>query len=193
MTIVFDTETTACVPNEICQLSYLLVDGDAVQGKNKYYSVRRMNPYARDVHGLSILRLEQLSGGDFFVSGAEEVFHDFSSARLVVGHGVENDLRDLRDELRSCGFLYTPTKALCTLQYFDQALRMRSANGRRKRPSLHDLCVYYGIPSRMIAERCAEIFGEGDYKAHDARFDACATYLCTLRAQERGDIKGVFT
>ena len=64
--IVFDTETTAPEPGQICQLAYLLIDGPRVTGRNLFFAVDGMTERAFRVHGLSRERLETLSGGRRF-------------------------------------------------------------------------------------------------------------------------------
>ena len=41
--IVFDTEATDLTPGQICQLSYLMIDGGSVTGKNLFFTVDDMS------------------------------------------------------------------------------------------------------------------------------------------------------
>jgi hypothetical protein len=59
--------------------------------------------------------------------------------------------------------------------------------GSPKPPKLGELCAYYNIAPDSIADFCSEHFGS-DSAAHDARYDAAATYLCLRAAITNGDI-----
>ena len=190
--IVFDTEATDLVPGQICQLSYLMVEGDAVEAKNFFFSVDEMSEGSLAVHGLSMDRLQELSSGRYFEDDAEEVFLDFSSANLLIGHNVSADDRYLRTELERCQMKLKKINTFCTMNYMTGIMNMQRkfVTGRPKPPKLEELCAYYGIEEDSITYAANEWFGGGD-SAHDARFDTAATWLCVKAAVAKGDLKGL--
>ena len=91
--IAVDVELDGNRPSRIIQLSYLVIEGRKVRGKNFYFAAKSINRYARKVHGLGVYQLKKLSGGDSFVHHADEIFRDFQDCKLVIGHDVGGDLR----------------------------------------------------------------------------------------------------
>lgn len=190
--LVFDTEATDLTPGQLCQLSYLMVDGDGVRGKNLYFSVDSMSEGAQEVHGLSMDMLSELSGGLYFEDRARDIYDDFSSAALLVGHNVAADDRYLRVELERCRMKLRRIPTFCTMNYATGILNLkrRVQTGRPKPPRLEELCACYGVTDERIRAGCALWFQGGDAQ-HDARYDAAATYLCVTEAHARGDLRGV--
>ncbi|MBQ8973253.1 MAG: hypothetical protein IJ074_09270, partial [Clostridia bacterium] len=74
--IALDVELDGMHPSRIIQLSYLIIEGRRVRGKNMYFSVRAVNRYAKKVHGLSAAQLRRLSHGEVFASRADEIYND---------------------------------------------------------------------------------------------------------------------
>lgn len=190
--IVFDTEATALIPGQICQLSYLIVAGTAVLGKNFFFSVDEMTEGSFEVHGLSMDMLEELSGGRYFEDDAQEIFEDFSKTKLLIGHNVAADDRYIRTEFERCGLKLPKINTFCTMNHSTGVLNMQRkvATGRPKPPKLEELYAHYGIAEEAIAGASEEWFGGGADK-HDARFDTAATWLCVLAATEKGDLRGL--
>ena len=190
--IVFDTEATDLTPGQICQLSYLIVDGERVKGKNMFFAVDEMSEGAYEVHGMSIKDLDRLSGGERIEDRADEVFEDFENASLWIGHNVSADDRYLRVEMERLGRKLSKKKTFCTMNYFTGVMNMkRRVNiGRPKPPKLEELAEYYGLTPEFIAEKSAEWFGGGG-AAHDSRYDTAATWLCVAAATKKGDLRGV--
>ena len=190
--IVFDTEATDLIPGQICQLSYLVVDGKQITGKNMFFTVDEMNEDAQAVHGMSMDDLVALSNGELFSDRVDEIFQDFSKTKLLVGHNVAADDRYLRVELERLGLQLPKIKTFCTMNYFtsDTGLVRKVNIGRPKPPKLGELCTHFGITEDLVAEKSAEWFG-GGAQAHDARYDTVATYLCLEKATQLGKIRGV--
>lgn len=191
-TLILDTEGNGSKPEQMCQLAYIVVEDGVAAGRNFFFAVDSMNDHAFDVHGLSKLRLYELSGGKSFVQRFSEFSADLLTADMFVGHNIAADLRCLNIEFGRCEMAIPQVKRFCTMKFFDNALHLRSRTGQRKPPRLEELWRYFGLKEDQIQQKCAEIFGLRDYRAHDARFDATATYLCVWEAQRRGDVKGVF-
>lgn len=190
--IVFDTEATDLTPGQICQLSYLMVENGNVTGKNMFFTVDEMSEGAYEVHGMSMEALEELSGGERFEDRADEIFEDFSSASLLIGHNVAADDRYIRVEFDRLNKKLKKIKTFCTMNYFTCVMNLkRKVNtGRPKPPRLEELVEFYQLTPEYVAERASEWFGGGDV-AHDARYDAAATYLCVVAGTEKGDLRGV--
>ena len=104
--IVFDTEGSGGQLNEICQLAYLLVDGARLTGRNFFFQVSEMNPYAQAKHGFSIHALSVLSKGLRFRDCAEEIYQDFSLPSKVAGHNVQSDVQALRTAFSRVGLVW---------------------------------------------------------------------------------------
>lgn len=192
MIIVFDTEATDLVPGQVCQLSYLMVDGAGVQGKNLYFSVDSMNEGAQQVHGLSMDLLSELSGGLYFEDLAHGILDDFSRASLLVGHNVAADDRYLRVEMERAGLKLKKIATFCTMNYATGiiGLKRKVEIGRPKPPRLEELCQHYQVSEEIVLAASARWFQGGD-AAHDARYDTAATFLCLEAAHARGDLRGV--
>ncbi len=190
--LIFDTEATDLVPGQICQLSYLLADGERVTGKNLFYEVDDMSEGALEVHGLTLEMLRELSGGARFEDRAREVFEDFAAAKLWVGHNVSADDRYLRVEMERCGLKLPKKTTFCTMNYFTSDMNLaRKVNiGRPKPPKLTELVQFFDLSEEFVAEKAAEWFGGGG-ALHDARFDTAATYLCLVEGTKRGRVRGV--
>ena len=77
MIIYLDTETTGLRPGQICQLSYVIQDGQQVRGKNFFYTVDAVEYGAFMVHGFSVEKLKSLSKGKRFSDSILEVKEDF--------------------------------------------------------------------------------------------------------------------
>lgn len=190
--IVFDTEATDLTPGQICQLSYLIVNGERVKGKNMFFAVDEMSEGAYEVHGMSIEDLDRLSGGERFEDRADEVFEDFENASLWIGHNVSADDRYLRVEMERLGRKLSKKKTFCTMNYFTGVMNMarKFQTGRPKPPKLEELAQFFELTEEEIEQKSAEWFG-GGAAAHDARFDTAMTYLCVVKATQTGQLRGI--
>ncbi len=168
-------------PSRIIQLSYLIIDGRRVRGKNMYFSVRAVNRYAKKVHGLSAAQLRKLSGGDVFASRADEIYRDFKDCKLVIGHDVAGDMRYLKSEFKRVGVDLPDIDIFCTLKHYTKEanIPLKQNPNVLKPPRLEELTRHFGISDELIARKCKKWYGGGDH-FHDARFDAAAAYLCML-------------
>ena len=176
---------------QICQLSYIVVDDGVAVGKNYYFSVDSMNEFAQKKHGLSKFRLHELSRGRTFVDRFSEFANDFTADSLVCGHNIASDLHVLKYAFEDAGARFPKCRAFCTMTHFDTAMHMTNIHGKHKYPRLEELCGWLGVSEAEIEKNCVALFGNSAYKAHDARYDATATYLCILAGQAHGDLKGV--
>lgn len=189
--IVFDTEATDRTPEQICQLSYLMVQSGSICGKNMFFAVDSMSESAQRVHGMSVDDLAALSGGMRFAERAEEIFADFARADLLVGHNVSADVRYIRAEFERAGRQLPAIDTFCTMNYFTPITKLKRKYGPHpKPPRLEELCAHYALDAETIAAQSAIWFG-GGLRSHDARFDTAATYMCLLAATRVGDVKNI--
>lgn len=190
--LTFDTETTALQPGQICQLSYIMSEGDSVKAKNMFFTVDEMSEGSFEVHGFSLEALEELSGGLRFEDRAEEILRDFSEAQMLVGHNVAADIRFMSCELERVGLKLPKIRNFCTMNYFTGIMMMKRAfqTGRPKPPKLTELAEFLEISDEYVLKCCSEWF-EGGEQAHDARFDAAMTYLCVVEGTKKGMLRGL--
>ena len=187
--MVYDTESTGCKDSQICQIAWLIVDGAHVTGAQRYFTVDDMNPAAERVHGLSMSALEQLSGGARFADSARALRDVFDSCDLIVGHNVAADQKAVATEFDRLGLQMPKKDTLCTMNAFTRVVGLTHPGGgkRLKPPKLSELSAYYGLTEEIIARTAAVWFG-GGAQAHDARYDAAATWMCLREGLMRGDV-----
>ena len=193
--IVFDTETTGFKPGNICQLAYLMADDGRVSGKNLYFQVDYVEPGAQNVHGLSVEKLNELSGGKGFGNFAEEIMDDFASAQIWIAHNYSFDASFMSAEFRRCKMAFAAPKHFCTMQKYTPVMKLPSRRswsgpGQYKYPTLRELIAFMGITDAEIANLADTSFkteGSG-ISYHDARFDCAATYLCYQKGAASGFI-----
>ncbi len=176
MIIYLDTETTGLRPGQICQLSYIIQDGQQVRGKNFFYTVDSVEYGAFMVHGFSVEKLKSLSKGKRFADSIVEVKEDFERADLIVAHNISFDLMFLRLEFdRAFEDLFVK-RELCSMKVMTSVCKIQGRRVGYKYPKLSEMCDYFKITDRDIADSSKLLFGkEAGY--HDARFDATAVYL----------------
>lgn len=186
--IVFDVESTGTTRPQICQLAYIVCGDGEVRARNFFFRVDAMNNYAYKVHHLSMSMLKQLSGGARFAGHAQEILADFEGADVLIGHGVAGDIDYLKRELRRLNLALPERRRLCTMQLFtgcwgDAVL----SSGKPKPPRLSEVWEHFALDEDEISRYAAKVFGGGS-GAHDARFDAAATYLSLERAAASGEL-----
>ena len=190
--IVFDTEATDLTPGQICQLAYLKIERETITGHNYFFSVDEMTLGAQEVHGLSMEMLKEWSSGRWFEDDALSILKDFNASELLIGHNVAADERYLRVEMDRAGQKLNKMKTFCTMNYASGIMNMQRkvVTGRPKPPKLIELAAFYGVSEAQTAARTEEWFGAGG-ALHDARFDTAMTWLCLLKAVEKGDLRGL--
>lgn len=188
--LFFDTETTGLRPGNICQLSYLIVDGNNIDHKNYYFKVDKVEYGAQMVHGLSVQELHRLSKNKSFKDHFSIILDDFTSSETLVAHNFNFDLNFLKAEYASCGKNFAYSNSLCTMRYFTNICKIPKSNGPGyKWPRLEELLKYFKIKDKEILKATKEIFGTNKTNYHDARFDTVAVYLCYMKGLEEGLIK----
>lgn len=188
---MLDTEQTGTRDNQVCQLSCIgILPTGETSSANFYFSVDDMSEYATAVHKFTISTLSRLSNGARFKDSAREIAAKLRDCRIA-GHGITNDLRCLKTEFARAGISFTPTSAFCTMKHFAPIMRIPVSGQRRpKDPNLSELCDYLGVTKDAI-EKCEKIFFKESSRQHDARYDACATFLCIAKASNRGMVRGI--
>ena len=179
--IALDVELDGMHPSRVIQLSYLIIDGRKVRGKNMYFSVKAINRHAKKVHGISVYQLRKLSGGDVFAHRADEIYNDFKDCKLVIGHDVGGDMRYLKAEFARIGVQLPDSPMFGTLKHYTKEanIPLKQNPNVLKPPRLGELTEHFGLTQEFIAEKCAKWYGGGDHP-HDARYDAAAAYLCMM-------------
>ncbi len=177
MIICFDTETTSLKPGQICQLSYVLQDGDKLMARNFFFTVDEMDYSAYLVHGFSKEKLVALSNGKRFKDYIDVIENDFSSADIVVSHNTAFDFQFMRAEFERLNKTFLVKNEFCTMKKSTPICKLKRSKGEGyKYPKLSELCAYFGITDNQIMVTAEKIFG---VKAgfHDARFDTSALLL----------------
>ena len=183
--IALDVELDGMHPSRIIQLSYLVIEGRRIKGKNFYFAAKAINRHAREVHGLSVYQLRKLSGGKTFIDHADEIYRDFADCKLIIGHDVGGDIRYLRREFDQIGVKLPNYPIFCTLKHYTKEanIPLKQNPNVLKPPKLTELTEHFGLSEDFIAGKCRKWYGGGEHP-HDARYDAAAAYLCMLVGEE---------
>jgi len=185
--IAVDVELDGMHPSRIIQLSYIIIEGRRIRGKNFYFPAKAVNRYARKVHGLSVHDLWRLSEGKTFEDRMDEIYRDFVDCKLVIGHDVAGDVKYIRREFQRYGLTLPNYPIFCTLKHYTEEahIPLKQNPNVLKPPRLEELCNHFGLTPDFIAARCKKWYGGGDHY-HDARFDAAAAYLCMVVGEQMG-------
>ena len=191
--LYFDTETTGLspagnyvaghmYPGQICQLAYLVDDGESLVAKNFYFAVEYIDPGATHVTGLTVPIVDELSGGRVFADDVDEINSDFAEADLVVAHNLSFDEKFMKVEMARCGYRFDLSqKGWCTMRRFTPILRLPGTRNLYKYPSLSELAAYWGIDDAIVRVNMQSLY-HVDRDAHDARHDTVKMYLAVQRA-----------
>jgi len=185
--ISVDVELDGMHPSRIIQLSYIIIEGRRIRGKNFYFAAKAINRYARKVHGLSVYQLKKLSGGKGFEDHMDEIYNDFKDCKLIIGHDVAGDIKYIRREVQRYNVKLPEYEIFCTLKHYTEEahIPLKQNPNVLKPPRLEELCNHFGLTEAFIAEKCRKWYGGGDHY-HDARFDAAAAYLCMVVGEKLG-------
>ena len=178
MVIYFDTETTGLCPGRIIQLSYIKESENEAIGKNFYFAVDYIEPSAQAVHGISVEKLKELSGGKTFSDYADEIEEDFKASSLVVAHNFSFDLSFMLAEFRGIDTSFRYNESFDTMKYFTHVLKLPRKSGKGyKYPKLTELTEFAEVYPYDVSRAVKNLFGEGSLSFHNACFDASAMYL----------------
>ena len=185
MIIYFDTETTGLSPGGIIQLAYIMQDGENLTAKNFYFYNSYISPQSTLVHGVTVEKLHQLSGGKTFYDYADEIEADFEMADLVVAHNFPFDFNFMSTEFARCYKTFKFKEKLDTMRYFNAIVKIPKAGGKGyKYPKLCELASFFEIYDYDVSRLAIKLF-KGTGISHDARFDIAQTYLCVEEAKNR--------
>lgn len=187
MIIFLDTETTGLYPGNICQLSYIIKDGEETTPKNFFFTVNHVEAGAYAVHGFSTGDLFCLSGGKRFSDFIWEIEEDFKKTDYLVSHNTAFDLMFLREEFLRSGRVLPVNGEFCSMKNSVAVCKLPRRSGLGyKYPKLSELCEFFGITDNEIAKACAMLFNE-KVGFHDARFDTTALYLSVCKGIKSGE------
>lgn len=188
MIIVFDTETTGLRPGRIIQLSYIMISGTEVKGKNFFFYTNYIEPAAVAVHGISVEKLAALSGGHTFSEYLDEIDDDFRAASLTVAHNFPFDFSFMTAEFGYESRIFRYNEQYDTMRELKYKVGLPSPNGhgRFKYPKLIELADFYEIYDYDVTRKSIELFGNGA-ASHDSRFDVTQTYMSLFAAAEQDE------
>ena len=179
--LFLDTEYCSTT-HELAQLSYILMHNGTIACKNFYFQVSAMDEGSFRVNGLSFDWLQ--THGIPCSSVRDEILADFSSATLIA-HNLNADKRVLEQAFGPLPNAF----GLCTMYRFAKVLKL--PGGRPyKMPSLRELMAHYAVTEDEITALTQSEFS-CTTAHHDARWDAEAVRLCTLRAMRNGDCRNL--
>jgi len=186
--LVLDTETTGIKPGNICQLAYVMTDGEGnLQGKNFFFPVSYMPKEALRIHGFGVEKLKILSEGIEFSERAHLILEDIKQTDLIVGHNISFDLRFLKTELKRAGYAFPSLSSFCTMQHFTPICRLSGKNGSWRYPRLEELATCLEIKNRDIQLVLEEAFCTSEMiHYHDARYDVAIVVLALQAGLSRG-------
>ena len=191
--LYFDTETTGlhpdgidvdgvCYPGQVCQLAYLLCEGDSVTPYNYYFSVQYIEPAASAITGLTVPGVYRLSGGRVFADDAPTIARHFAWADVVVAHNLYFDQRFMANEFLRVGMPFDlADRGFCSMRALTPVLCLPGTRSRYKWPSLAELAAYFGVQDADVQLQMQKFYGR-QCQAHDARFDTVKMYLALQKA-----------
>lgn len=177
--MALDTETTGFNPGQICQLSYIVFNENKVlKAFNKFYEVESIDEGASKVHGLTVDKLKDLSGGMNFSYGIGEIVEDLIAVDKIFIHNSPFDVRFMSAEFEKLGITFNfNQKSFCTMNHHTGIINLPAKNGvGYKWPKLSETLDYYKISQDFILEETKKIFNCEDTGLHDSRFDSTGLY-----------------
>ena len=177
MILFFDTETTGLTPGGIIQLSYVMQTAEETKAKNFFFAVDYIEPSATEVHGFTVEKIYELSGGHTFSEYMEEIYDDFFSADLIVAHNAPFDIGFMINEYYRRNRRFRYKEDFDTMRFFTPIMKLPRKSGQGyKFPKLTELCEFLDIYPYDGTRKTMELFSS-DVTRHDARYDTVALYL----------------
>ena len=186
--IFLDTETSGFEPGQICQLTYTITLDDKVEcSKNFFLTCDFVDPGAEKIHGFSVERLKELSGGKTFADIAEEVATDLKDG-IFIAHNVEFDINFVRTEIERAGFPFLIGGQFCTMKYFENIIKLKGKYGKYKWPKLEETMEFLQIDgtSKCFNDGLSRLFRNEGIGFHDARYDVCGLVTVYYKALKMG-------
>ena len=146
--------------------------------KNFFFAVDYIDPSATAVHGFTVEKIYELSGGRTFSEYMEEIYDDFFAADLIVAHNAPFDIGFMINEFYRRERRFRYKEEFDTMRYFTPIMKLPRRNGAGyKFPKLTELGEFLDIYPYDVTKKTMELFDSG-VSAHDARYDTTALYLC---------------
>lgn len=186
--VVLDIETTGDNHNidEICQMSYLILDNNLniIKSKNFFFMVDYIY-FKSAKNKLNINELKKLSNNKAFKDNYEEIFEDLNNS-LIIAHNTEHDMNFIKSECMRVNnkkeLLYNE---FCTMKYYTNVLCIDGVRGY-KYPKLVEIMPYLNIKRGDIFNKSKDVYSLKDYEIdfHDSRVDVIAVYLISLKTDK---------
>ena len=184
MIIFFDTETSGLRPGRIIQLSYVMLDGDKVTGKNFFFYTEYIESSASAVHGITVEKLLKLSGGHTFSEYIDEIQDDFDKADLTVAHNFPFDFNFMSAEFSWQERLFKFKQSFDTMRFFTPYAKIPNKSGKGfKYPKLTELAECFCVYDYDVTKLAIKLFNDSG-ASHDARFDVAQTFACFMHASQ---------
>lgn len=187
--VILDLETTGdnCYVDEICQLSYIILDKNLniIKSKNLFFKVDYVH-FKSNKKKLQIDELRVLSNNKTFKDNYDEIFKDLNN-NIIVCHNTKHDIDFIRSEFtrinNSVKFTY---EEFCTMKYYKEILKLKGNRSTYKYPKLTEIMPYLNIRRSDIIENVKEIYDINNecVDFHDSRFDVVATYLIVIKTED---------
>ncbi|MBQ8997311.1 MAG: 3'-5' exonuclease [Clostridium sp.] len=178
--IIFDTETTGLKVevNQIGQLSYIVLDNELniLKSRNLYFKVKKVEDKASEINGLTVEKLEKLSGGKTFKDHSNEIFEDFNDAKVIC-HNVKFDMKFLTEEFSRIGVHFEVQDSFCTMLNYKDILKIKHERFGYKFPKLEEVMRYLKVSEKEIKKVLSLITDDKNIGYHDARYDIACTYI----------------
>lgn len=190
--IYFDTETTGLSPlmniftgynGQICQLAYLICDGESVVAKNFFFKVDYVEPSSSVITGLTVEVLDELSQGKVFGDYADVIHDDFAEADFIVAHNFMFDKKFMDAEFERLGMTFDYNNWVCSMRTTTNYLKIPGRRTLYKMPSLLELANFFGVEDDEVIKIAKRLFNSNSL-AHDARFDSVKLMLAVERAKK---------
>lgn len=186
--LFIDTETSGFKPGQICQLTYTITIDDKVESaKNFFLACDYIDPGAEKIHGFSVDRLKDLSGGKCFKDVAEEVADDLKDG-IFIAHNVKFDINFVKTEIERAGCAFEIGGQFCTMDFFTDILKLKGKYGKHKWPKLEECMNFLQInsESKGFNDGLQRLYGNEGISFHDARFDVCGLVMVYYKALKMG-------
>lgn len=182
MIIFFDTETSGLRPGRIIQLSYVILDGENITGKNFFFYTDYIEHSASMVHGITVEKLFKLSGGHTFSEYVDEIQADFDRADLTVAHNFPFDFNFMSAEFCWQDRIFKFKEKFDTMRAFTPYTKIPNKSGKGyKYPKLTELAECFCVFDYDVSRLAVKLFNDTGV-SHDARFDVTQTFLCFMAA-----------
>lgn len=185
-TIILDIETTGdnYLIDEICQMSYLILDNEfnIIKAKNFFFLVDYVH-FKSSKKKLNIEDLRVLSNNKKFKDNYDEIFNDLNN-NFIIAHNSKHDIDFIKSEfIRANNKNKFEYKEFCTMKFYTNILKIESNKYEYKYPKLIEIMPYLNIKRNDMVIKSKEIFNLEEYEVdfHDSRVDVVVTYIISSK------------